>query len=130
MVKRKVTSINKATAKKRVPTKKQMTAKKGKAAAKDFEINRPSSKEYPALKSINAGKEKVWSGEIGRLRIYDQPGSTGKKVFAYTAPGSNSDYVGYSDDPNMIHALFAARDNGESVMGYTNEQHRIEWMDY
>lgn len=57
-------------------------------------------------------------------------GSTGKKVFAYLAPGGNVNYVGYSDDRNVIHALFLARDNGRAVMGYTNSSCRIEWLDY
>ncbi|MBN2527813.1 MAG: hypothetical protein JXR76_15595 [Deltaproteobacteria bacterium] len=118
----------KSTVKTKTATKK--TAPKGNAAPKEVELNQPSIKELPALKSLNAGRTKAWSGVIARLRIYDQPGSTGKKVFAYKSPGTNSDYVGYSDDRNMIQALFLARDNGQSVTGYTNEQHRIEWLDY
>ena len=35
-----------------------------------------------------------------------------------------------SEDANMIKALFLARDNGNAVMGYTNSQCKIEWMDY
>lgn len=101
-----------------------------KATLPDVEQRLPMAKELPALKSLNAGKEKVWRGKIARLRIYDQPGSTGRKVFAYKALGSNSSYVGYSDDPNMIHALFAARDNDTAVTGYSNQQCKIEWMDY
>ena len=76
------------------------------------------------------GCEKVWSGSIARLRIYDQPGSTGKVVFAYVAPGGAANYVGFSDDPNMIHALFLARDNGRSITGFTNASCKIEWIDY
>ncbi len=90
----------------------------------------PSEKELPAIKSISSGKAKVWNGKIGRLRIYDQPESTGKKVFAYKAPGENGNYVGYSDDPDIIQALFSARDNGKAISGYTNNQCRIEWIDY
>ena len=90
----------------------------------------PSVKEFPELKVTSSGCEKVWSGVIARLRIYDQPGSTGKKVFAYISPGHNKDYVGYSDDPNMIHSLFLARDNGNTIQGYTNSKCRIEWIDY
>jgi len=86
--------------------------------------------QLPILKASGTGCEKVWSGTIARLRIYDQPGSTGKKVFAYVSPGANTNYVGYSEDPNMIEALFRARDNGNAVQGYTNAQCRIEWMDY
>lgn len=89
-----------------------------------------SAAQLPAIKATKAGCQKVWSGSIARLRIYDQPGSTGNKVFAYVAPGHNTNYVGYSEDPNMIEALFRARDNGNAVQGYTNAQCRIEWMDY
>ena len=89
---------------------------------------KPSQKELPS--GINAGCEKVWSGSIGRLRVYDQPGSTGKKVFAYVEPGANANYVGWSDDRNVVHALFLARDNGRGIMGYTNDACRIEWLDY
>ena len=87
-------------------------------------------REVPVLKASGSGCEKVWSGTIARLRIYDQPGSTGNKVFVYVSPGANANYVGYSEDPNMIKALFLARDNGNGVQGYTNAQCRIEWMDY
>ena len=86
--------------------------------------------EMPGLQAMSSGCQKVWSGTIARLRIYDQPGSTGKKVFAYVAPGGNVNYVGYSDDRNVIHALFLARDNGRAVMGYTNDSCKIEWLDY
>jgi hypothetical protein len=89
-----------------------------------------SATQLPALKATKAGCQKVWSGTIARLRIYDQPGSTGNKVFAYVAPGHNTNYVGYSEDPNVIQALFLARDNGNAVQGFTNAQCRIEWMDY
>lgn len=90
----------------------------------------PTTKELPVLKATAASCEKVWNGVVARLRIYDQPASTGKKVFVYTSPGSNSNYVGYSDDPNMIQALFLARDNGNGITGYTNSSCRIEWIDY
>jgi hypothetical protein len=90
----------------------------------------PSVKELPELKVSSSGCEKVWSGIIARLRIYDQPATTGKKVFAYLSPGSNNNYIGYSDDPNMIHALFLARDNANQIQGYTNSKCKIEWMDY
>jgi hypothetical protein len=84
----------------------------------------------PVHRAALAGCEKVWSGKIARLRIYDQPASTGRNVFAYKAPGANADYVGFSDDQNMIKALFLARDNGNTVTGYTNPACKIEWMDY
>ena len=90
----------------------------------------PSEIELPGVLAVSSGCEKVWNGSIGRLRVYDQPGSTGKKVFAYVAPGHNANYVGWSDDPNVIHALFLARDNGQSLTGYTNANCRIEWLDY
>lgn len=72
----------------------------------------------------------VWSGSIARLRIYNQPASTGKRVFAYRTPGYNTDYVGNSDDPNVVNALFLARDNGRVITGYTNTSCTIEWLDY
>lgn len=90
----------------------------------------PTPRELPALKATASGCEKVWSGVVARLRIYDQPASTGKKVFVYLSPGANANYVGYSDDPNMIHALFLARDNGNGIQGYTNTSCKIEWIDY
>ena len=90
----------------------------------------PTENELPGVLASSSGCEKVWNGSIGRLRVYDQPGSTGKKVFAYVAPGHNANYVGWSDDPNVIHALFLARDNGQSITGYTNASCRIEWLDY
>ena len=90
----------------------------------------PSVKELPELKVASSGCEKVWKGVVARLRIYDQPASTGKKVFAYISPGHNKNYVGYTDDPNMIQALFLARDNDVNIQGYTNSRCRIEWIDY
>ena len=90
----------------------------------------PTPDELPAITASSSGCEKVWNGAIARLRVYDQPGTTGKKVFAYVSPGTNDDYVGYSDDPNVIQALFLARDNGNSIQGYTNPQCRVEWLDY
>ena len=90
----------------------------------------PSVKELPEIKGTSSRCQKVWSGTIARLRVYDQPGTTGKKVFAYKSPGHNKDYVGYSDDPNMIKALFLARDNGNAIQGYTNVKCKIEWLDY
>jgi hypothetical protein len=89
----------------------------------------PTAAELPELAATSAGCEKSWNGSIKRLRVYDQPG-TGKKVFAYKAPGNNADYIGYSDDPNVIQALFLARDNGRTLQGYTNASCRIEWLDY
>ena len=88
----------------------------------------PSQTELPS--ATRAGCEKVWSGSIGRLRVYDQPDSTGKKVFAYLKPGANANYVGWSDDTNVVRALFLARDNNRSITGYTNSACRIEWLDY
>ena len=90
----------------------------------------PSVKELPELKLFASGCERVWSGVIARLRIYDQPGTTGKKVFAYVFPGENKHYIGYTDDPNMIHAGFLARNNENAIQGYTNSKCRIEWLDY
>lgn len=90
----------------------------------------PSTKELPELKSSSSGCEKVWNGVIARLRIYDQPGSTGKKVFAYVSPGHNKNYIGYSDDKSMIKALFLARENENTIQGYTNNKCKIEWLDF
>lgn len=90
----------------------------------------PLQTELPAVSAVSAGCQRVWSGSIARLRVYDQPASTGKKVFAYTAPGSNANYVGHTDDHNIVHVLLLARDNGRSITGFTNASCRIEWIDY
>jgi hypothetical protein len=82
--------------------------------------------EAPTESSFAAA---VWTGKITRLRVYDKQTSNGK-VFAYKAPGNNADYVGHSDDPNIVHALFLARDNGRTIMGYTDANFRINWLDY
>lgn len=68
----------------------------------------------------------VWTGSIARLRVYVST----RTVFAYKAPGTNADAVGSTDDPNTIHALFLARDNGRSIMGYTDDNGSIGWLDY
>jgi hypothetical protein len=68
----------------------------------------------------------VWSGRIARLRVYVST----KKVFAYKAPGRNADFIGSTDDPNTIHALFLGRDNGRSMLGYTDDNNNIVWLDY
>jgi hypothetical protein len=68
----------------------------------------------------------VWSGAIARLRIYHSTG----RVFAYKAPGTNADAVGFTDDPNLIHALFLARDNGRAIFGFTNDDESIGFIDY
>ena len=88
----------------------------------------PQAIELPVAVSLTC--EKVWSGTVRRLRVYDQPGSTGKKVFVYLDPGHNKNYIGYSDDPNVIQALFFARNNDTAIKGYTNKSCRIEWLDY
>lgn len=72
----------------------------------------------------------VFKGIIKRLRVYDQPETTGNKVFVYLAPGTQKNYVGNSSDPNVIHALFLACDNGRAVQGFANEKFIIEWIDY
>ena len=107
-----------------------MAEKKSTAKQKIDQSARPSAKEFPTLTATSSGCEKVWSGAIARLRVYDQPASTGKVVFAYKSPGNNSDYVGYSDDRNVIKALFLARDNARTITGYTNASCKIEWLDY
>ena len=85
----------------------------------------------PANPQAPSGNCGVWNGKIARLRVYDQPGSTGKKVFAYKAPGTNSDYVGNSDDSSVVHALFLARDNNREIRGTSNNTScRIELVDY
>lgn len=93
-------------------------------------LTAPTKRELPEINASTSSCEKVWKGSIARLRIYDQPAATGKKVFVYISPGNNSNYVGYSDDPNMIKALFLARDNGNGIQGYTNSKCKIEWIDY
>src|SRR6266536_527421 len=60
------------------------------------------------------------------LRVYLSTGT----VFAYKAPGDNADAVGITDDPNVIRALFLARDNGRSITGYTDDIGKIGWLDY
>lgn len=96
-------------------SKRKSTARKSKKSA-----------DASTESSFAAG---VWSGSIARLRIYDSQTSTGT-VFAYKAPGNNADGVGTTTDPNVIKALFRARDNGRTVMGYTNASNRIVWLDY
>jgi hypothetical protein len=95
--------------------KRKSTAEKSKKSA-----------ETPTDSSFTAT---VWSGKITRLRVYDKQTSNGK-VFAYKAPGTNTDYVGNSDDPNIVNALFLARNNGRSITGYTDANNRIGWLDY
>ena len=68
----------------------------------------------------------VWNGRIARLRVYVST----RRVFAYLAPGNNDNYVGSTDDPNTIHALFLARDNGRVVWGYTDDNWNIGVLDY
>jgi hypothetical protein len=68
----------------------------------------------------------VWSGRIARLRIYHSTGS----VFAYKAPGTNADHVGVTNDPNLIRALFLARDNARSILGFTSADGSIGFIDY
>jgi hypothetical protein len=70
--------------------------------------------------------DSVWTGSIARLRIYHSTG----RVFAYKAPGHNSDGVGMTDDPNIIHALFLSRDNGRPITGYSDNSGFIGWLDY
>ena len=68
----------------------------------------------------------AWSGSIARLRIYHSTGL----VFAYKAPGANANQVGVTDDPNLIRALFLARDNGRFIWGYTYDDGSIGFIDY
>ncbi|TAN47300.1 MAG: hypothetical protein EPN21_17865 [Methylococcaceae bacterium] len=72
----------------------------------------------------------VWTGKVERLRIYNQ--GANQKVFAYIAPGNNDSYVGYSENPNMINALFQNRNNqsGDEIQGYTGSDCKIQWLDY
>lgn len=104
-------------------------AKKTKSSPKLKLKTSPSNKELPLVRTVSSC-QKSWHSTIGRLRVYDQPGTVGKKVFVYVAPGKESNYVGYTDDPTMIKALFLARDNGNPVIGYTNASCRIEFLDY
>jgi hypothetical protein len=68
----------------------------------------------------------AWSGSIARLRIYHSTGL----VFAYKAPGANANQVGVTDNPNLIRALFLARDNGRFIWGYTYDDGSIGFIDY
>jgi hypothetical protein len=77
--------------------------------------------------AIFSGPPGVWSGSIGRLRLYvSQPGL----VYAFKSPGNNDNLIGTTEDPNMSRALFLARDNGRTIEGYTDNNGRIVWMDY
>jgi hypothetical protein len=78
------------------------------------------------LQPPNPAPGAVWSGAIARLRIYHSTG----RVFAYKAPGTNADGVGSTDDPNLIHTLFLARDNGRVISGYTSDDGSIGFIDY
>lgn len=71
----------------------------------------------------------VWTGSIGRLRIWNSQISNGT-VFVYKSPGNNSDQVGVTTDANIFKALLLARDNGRSVTGVTDRTGRISWVDY
>ena len=90
--------------------------------------NSPKQRTRSGEGTISGGdlptNQGVWTGSIARLRIYIGT------VFPYTAPGDNDDDVGFTDDPNIIHALFLARANGRSITGYTNNSGKIEWLDY
>lgn len=97
--------------------KRKSTAGKSK---KSVEVEAPTDSAFDSA---------VWTGKITRLRVYDNQTSNGK-VFAYKAPGNNADYVGNSDDPNIVNALFLARGNGRTITGYTDANHRIGWLDY
>lgn len=72
----------------------------------------------------------VWTGKIERLRVYNQ--GSNKNVFAYIAPGNNDSYVGSTNNPNMITALFQNRDNqnGTQIQGYSDSDCKIQWIDY
>ena len=83
-----------------------------------------SDQEFLELPTLTPGG--VWSGRIARLRIYHSTGL----VFAYKAPGTNADQVGVTDDPNLIRALFLARDNARSILGATSADGRISFIDY
>lgn len=93
------------------------------------DISRADGDQDPDAQGLIAGCQKVWSGTVRRLRIYSQPGTTGEKVFAYTGTGSNSDYVGWTADQNVIKTLFASVNSG-SLTGYTNSSCKLEWLDY
>jgi hypothetical protein len=86
------------------------------------DTEKASKNEVLAMVALDA----VWSGSIARLRIYHSDGT----IIAYKAPGHNSDAVGDTDDPNIIQALFLARDNGRPLLGYTDAHGRIGWLDY
>lgn len=83
-----------------------------------------SDQEFLEPPTLTSGG--VWSGRIARLRIYHSNG----RVFAYKAPGTNADQVGFTDDPNLIRALFLARDNARSIFGVTSADGSIDFIDY
>jgi hypothetical protein len=81
------------------------------------------SQPHPAIE-VSGTAIGVWHGSIARLRVY---ASTGM-IQAFKAPGTNDDLVGFTKDPNIIRALFLARDNGRPIWGYSDAS--IEWLDY
>ncbi|MGA8960488.1 MAG: hypothetical protein WB475_09775 [Pseudolabrys sp.] len=81
------------------------------------------SQPYPAIEVVSASVG-VWHGSIARLRVYSSTGM----VQAFESPGTNDDLVGFTNDPNIIRALFLARDNGRPIWGYSDSG--IEWLDY
>ena len=80
-------------------------------------------------KSLISGCQKVWTGTVARTRIYNQPNTTGNKVYAYIGSGSNNDYIGWTDNTDMIKVLFKTI-NSSKLTGYTNSSCKIEWIDY
>jgi hypothetical protein len=88
---------------------------------KGVDISNPEFLSPPAVPFSG-----VWSGRIARLRVYVST----RRVFAYKDPGTNADGVGSTDDPNTIHALFLARDNGRWISGYTDDSGSIGFIDY
>jgi hypothetical protein len=81
------------------------------------------SQPYPAIEVVSASVG-VWHGSIARLRVYSPTGM----VQAFKSSGTNNDLVGFTNDPNIIRALFLARDNGRPIWGYSDSS--IEWLDY
>ncbi len=91
------------------------------------EVNLPLGADF--MKDANNFQfPKVWSGYIQRLRIYDDNG--GKRVFVFLSPGSSAGYVGYTDDANLISALYQAQLHGHILSGYSNATYQIQFIDY
>lgn len=71
---------------------------------------------------------KIWSGVIARVRVYDD--THGKRIFVFLSPGNNANYIGYTNDANMIKVILQAHLHKQVLSGYSTDQYKILWMDY